>query len=156
MYGPEPNGVRPLTGPQLIQSNPCKLHYSDVIMAVMASQITSLTIFYSTFFQAQIKEYIKAPRHWPLCGEFTGDRWILRTNGQLRGKCFQLMTSYHVYEISLVIWVLNKTCWPGDIIQYGRRDLAKYNSSSYIEYNVTVFFHLRKQNIYANTTATQT
>ena len=27
------------------------------------------------FFQAQIKENIKAPRHWPLCGEFTGDRW---------------------------------------------------------------------------------
>ena len=23
-------------------------------------------------FQAQIKENIKAPRHWPLCGEFTG------------------------------------------------------------------------------------
>ena len=24
------------------------------------------------FIQAQIKENIKAPRHWPLCGEFTG------------------------------------------------------------------------------------
>ena len=24
------------------------------------------------FFQAQIKENIKDPRHWPLCGEFTG------------------------------------------------------------------------------------
>ena len=41
----------------------------------------------------QIKENIKAPRLWPLCGEFTGDRWIPRTNGQLRGKCFHLMTS---------------------------------------------------------------
>ena len=36
---------------------------------------------------------IKAPRHWPLCGEFTGDQWILCTNGQLRGKCFHMMTS---------------------------------------------------------------
>ena len=27
-------------------------------------------------FGAQIKENIKAPRHWPLCVEFTGDRWI--------------------------------------------------------------------------------
>ena len=26
--------------------------------------------------QAQITENIKAPRHWPLCGEFTGDQWI--------------------------------------------------------------------------------
>ena len=34
-----------------------------------------------TFIQTQIKESIKAPCHWPLCGEFTGDRWILRTNG---------------------------------------------------------------------------
>ena len=43
--------------------------------------------------QAQIKENIKAPRNWPLWGDFTGDRWIRRTNGQLRGKCFHLMTS---------------------------------------------------------------
>ena len=40
-----------------------------------------------------MKENIKAPRHWPLWGEFTGDRWIPRTKGQLRGKCSHLMTS---------------------------------------------------------------
>ena len=69
-------------------------HYNDVIMSAIASQITSLAIVYSTvFIQTQIKENIKAPRHWPLCGEFTGDRWIPRTNGQSRGKCFHLMTS---------------------------------------------------------------
>ena len=45
------------------------------------------------FIQAQIIENIKAPHHWPLCGEFTGYRWIRRTNGQWRGKCFHLMTS---------------------------------------------------------------
>ena len=33
-------------------------------------------------FKAQIKENIKALRHWPLCGEFTGDRWTPRTKGQ--------------------------------------------------------------------------
>ena len=37
-------------------------------------------------FKAQIKENIKIPRHWPLCGEFTGGRWIPRTNGQWRGN----------------------------------------------------------------------
>ena len=63
-------------------------------MSAIASQITSLTIvFTQSFIQTQIKENIKARRHWPLCGEFTGDRWILRTNGQLRRKCFHLMTS---------------------------------------------------------------
>ena len=49
-------------------------NYSNVIMGVMASQITSLTIVYSTIYiQAQIKENIKVLRHWPLCGEFTGE-----------------------------------------------------------------------------------
>ena len=57
-------------------------HYGDVIMTTIASQITSLTIVYRTFIRAQIKVNIKAPRHWPLCVEFTGDRWIPRTKGQ--------------------------------------------------------------------------
>ena len=33
-------------------------------------------------FKAQIKENNKVPRHWPLWGEFTGDRWIPRTKVQ--------------------------------------------------------------------------
>ena len=48
--------------------------YSDVMMGAM----TSLYIYIC----AQIKENIRVPRHWPLCGEFTGDRWIPRINGQ--------------------------------------------------------------------------
>ena len=39
-------------------------------------------VFTQPFIQAQIKENIKAPRHWPLCGEFTGDWWIPHTTGQ--------------------------------------------------------------------------
>ena len=39
-------------------------------------------LFTQLYFKAQIEEYIKAPRHWPLCVEFSGDRWIPRTNGQ--------------------------------------------------------------------------
>ena len=40
-------------------------HYSGVIMRAMASEITGVSIV-SRFFQAQIKENIKAPRHWSL------------------------------------------------------------------------------------------
>ena len=36
-------------------------------------------LFTQPFIQAQIKENTKAPRHWPLWGEFTGTRWIPRT-----------------------------------------------------------------------------
>ena len=39
-----------------------------------------------------IKENIKAPRHWPLCGELIGDQWIPCTKGQQHRKCFHLMT----------------------------------------------------------------
>ena len=62
-------------------------------MSMMASQIPSLTMFTQPFIRVQIKENIKAPRHWPLWGKFTGNRWIPLTKGHLRGKCFHLMTS---------------------------------------------------------------
>ena len=39
-------------------------------------------LFTQPFIQAQIKENIKAPRNRPWCGEFTGGRWIPRTEGQ--------------------------------------------------------------------------
>ena len=39
-------------------------------------------LFTQPFIQAQIQENIKAPRHWPLCGELIGGPWIPRTNGQ--------------------------------------------------------------------------
>ena len=74
-------------------------------MGAIASQITSLTIVYSTV-HSQIKGNIKAPRHWPLCGEFTGDRWIPHTNGQRRGKCFHLMTSSCGSIYASVNWLI--------------------------------------------------
>ena len=53
------------------------VHLNDVIMGAIASQITSLTIVYSTVYSHADQKNIKAPR----------------TNGQQRGKCFHLMTS---------------------------------------------------------------
>ena len=55
---------------------------NDVIMGTMASQITSLTRVCSNVYSGADQRNIKAPRHWPLWGENTGDRWIPRTNGQ--------------------------------------------------------------------------
>ena len=60
----------------------CRNHCSDVTMGAVAFQITSLTIVYLPLIQAQIKENTKDQRYWFLCGEFIGDRWIPRTNGQ--------------------------------------------------------------------------
>ena len=59
------------------------VHYNAVITSAMASQITSPTIVYpSVYSRRRSIENIKAPRHWSLWGEFTGDRWIPRTKGQ--------------------------------------------------------------------------
>ena len=55
-------------------------HCSDLIMSSMAYQITGVSIVYSTFVQAQIKEIIEAPRHGicegnsPLTNEFPTQR----------------------------------------------------------------------------------
>ena len=62
-------------------------------MTKMASQITSLTVVYSTVYSDadQIKHQSSASLAfvWGI----HRDRWIPRTKGQLRGKCFHLMTS---------------------------------------------------------------
>ena len=42
----------------------------------------ALQLFTEPFIRAQVKENNSAPRHWPLCGEFTDDRWIPRTKAQ--------------------------------------------------------------------------
>ena len=58
-------------------------HYGDVIMGVIASQITSLTIVYSTVISdADQRKHQSAASLAFVCKEFTGDRWIPRTNGQ--------------------------------------------------------------------------
>ena len=76
-------------------------HYCDVIMGATASQITSLTILSSTVYSGADRRKHQTPRHWPLCGEFTGDWWIPRTNGQWRGKCFHSMTSSCAWTIRM-------------------------------------------------------
>ena len=42
----------------------------------------ALQFYTQPFIQAQIKKNTKAPHHWPLCWEFTGDRRIPRTKDQ--------------------------------------------------------------------------
>ena len=67
---------------KISQSNMSQIHYNDVTMSTMVLQSPASRLFTQPFIQAQIIENTKAPRHWPLCGEFTVDRWIPRTNGQ--------------------------------------------------------------------------
>ena len=56
----------------LVHCGICAIHYTDVIMTTIASQITSLTVVYSTVYSDADQRKHQTPRHWPLCGEFTG------------------------------------------------------------------------------------
>ena len=93
-------------------------HYRDVMMDTMASQITSLTIVFSTVYAGADQKNIKTPRHWPcegkwpVTGELPAQRatnaenvsiwWrhhdvienaVLRDMISLLGLCRQLMLS---------------------------------------------------------------
>ena len=69
-----------------------EMHYSDVAMTIIASQIACPQLFVQPFVYADVKD-VKARVTGPFWGEFTGVRWIFLTEGQSRRKCFHLMTS---------------------------------------------------------------
>ena len=51
-------------------------HYSDIIMDAVASQITSLTIVYSTdYLGANQRKHQSSMSHWPTWGKFNIDQW---------------------------------------------------------------------------------
>ena len=68
-------------------------HYDDVTMSLMASQITSLTVVYSIVYSDADQRKHQSSASLAFVWGIHRDRWIPRTNGQLRGKCFHLMTS---------------------------------------------------------------
>ena len=69
------------------------VHYIDVKMTTMASQITSLTVVYSTVYSDADQRKHQSSASLAFVWGIHRDRWIPRTKGQLRGKCFHLMTS---------------------------------------------------------------
>ena len=62
-------------------------------MGAIASQITSLTIVYSIVYSDADQRKHQSSAPLAFVRGIHRDRWIPRTNGQLRGKCFHLMTS---------------------------------------------------------------
>ena len=69
-----------------------KHHYNDVIMTTKAPQITSLTVVYSTVYSDADQRKHQISASLAFMWEIHRNRWIPRTKGQLRGKCFHLMT----------------------------------------------------------------
>ena len=69
------------------------VHYDDVIMTTIASQITSLTSVYSTVYSDADQRKHQSSASLAFVWGIHRDRWIPRTKDQLCGKCFYLMTS---------------------------------------------------------------
>ena len=79
------------------------LHYIDVIMTTIASQITSLTVVYSTVYSDADQRRHQSSASLAFVWGIHRDRWIPRTKGQLRRNCFHLMTSsWEVVRFRLV------------------------------------------------------
>ena len=85
-------------------------------MGTVASQITKLTIVYSIVYSDTDQRKHQSSASLAFV-RFTGDRWIPRTNGQLRGKCFHLMTSscafclHHMLQCRPVVAFLSLATW---------------------------------------------
>ena len=62
-------------------------------MTTMTSQITSPTVVYSTVYSGADQWKHESSASLAFVWGIHRDRWIPRTNGQLRGKCFHLMMS---------------------------------------------------------------
>ena len=63
------------------------------IMGTIASQITSLAIVYSIVYSSADQRKHQSFASLAFVRGIHRDRWIPRTKGQLRGKCFHLITS---------------------------------------------------------------
>ena len=68
-------------------------HYIDVIMTTMASQNTSPAVVYSTVYLDAYQRKHQSSASLAFVWGIHRSRWIPCTKGQLRGKCFHLMTS---------------------------------------------------------------
>ena len=62
-------------------------------MTTVASQITSLAVVYSIVYSGADERKHQSSASLAFVRGIHRDRWVPRTNGQLRGKCFHLMTS---------------------------------------------------------------
>ena len=74
------------------RQNTCD-HYIDVKMTTVASEITSLTVVYSTVYSDADQRKHHSSASLAFMWGIHRDRWISHTKGQLRRKCFHLMTS---------------------------------------------------------------
>ena len=73
-------------GPNSVLLSDAMFHYTDVIMTIMASQITSLTVIYSNVYSDADQRKHQSSTSLAFVWGIHRDRWIPRTKGQLCGN----------------------------------------------------------------------
>ena len=71
-------------------------------------------VFAQAFIQAQIKENIKAMRHWPLLGKFTGDRCEFPAQMASNAENVYIWWRHHVLSRSTILFLLYNVSWKSD------------------------------------------
>ena len=89
-------------------------------MGAIASQFTSLTIVSSIVYSDADQRKHQSSASLAFVREFTEDWWFPCTNGQLRGKCFHLMTSSCVVAASALCHVVKsmQLIWRSDSLEF--------------------------------------
>ena len=70
-------------------------------MTTMASQITSLTVVYSIVYLGVDQRKHQSSASLAFVQGIHRDRWIPRTKGRLRGKCFNFWWRHHVITVKI-------------------------------------------------------
>ena len=78
-------------------------------MTTIASQITSLTVVYSTVYSDADQRKHQSSASLAFVRGIHRDRWIPRTKGQLRGKCFHLM------QFMCDTWLVPRCTWSSEL-----------------------------------------
>ena len=101
-------------------------------MTTIASQITSFTSVYSTVYSDADQRKHQSSASLAFVWGIHRDRWIPRTKGQLRGKCFHLMTSS--WEISYVSHIAPSDMMTRIVSEVIRHDLFSLNLRMYVSH----------------------
>ena len=87
-------------------------------MSAIASQITSLTIVYSIVYSDADQRNHQSSASLAFVWGIHRDRWIPRTKGQLRGKCFHSMTSSCIFVTHLITIIIKLEVSPFSLMLY--------------------------------------
>ena len=120
------------------------VHYNDVIMIAMASQITSLTIVYSTVYTGADRADIKAPHHCcagnpPVTGEFPAQRASNAGNVSIRWRHHD--TESHVkWDETLMKYT--GQCMPINPSHKSHNALGKYPTMHHFVSEMCIYVHI--------------